>query len=54
MDKQELKTFLNLIMASDPWPTSEEEHLTMLNFADKESKAHGFPDWITAFHELEL
>lgn len=50
----ELRAFLNLLMCSDPSPLNSVEEWTMKQFADAESRRHGYKDWITAYLELEV
>jgi hypothetical protein len=48
----ELRSFCNLFMASDPWPASEEDRAVIDALLDEESKARGYRDWIEAYHKL--
>jgi len=50
MNTQQLKALCNLLMGSDPTPLSAENDRAVRDFADAESRRHGFADWITAFH----
>jgi hypothetical protein len=53
MTDVEFRSFLDLMMCSDPWPASEKAHAALDGFADRQSKAHGYEDWIEAYHCFE-
>ena len=48
----ELKSFVELLMISDPWPLQPNDHVNLETFADREAGRHGFKDWVEAYHEL--
>jgi len=49
MDEKELRAFLSLLMCSDPWPEGVDKTV-LEQFANKESRRHGFSGWIEALH----
>lgn len=49
----EFRALLHLMMASDPWPGTEEENDILIALLDNESIAHGYDNWIVAFHEFQ-
>lgn len=51
MNDKEFRTFLNLMMVSDPWPLSKIDNELMEGFANNESVKRGFDNWIVAYHE---
>ena len=52
MNDNEFRTFLDLLMVSDPWPL-EYGHETLTDFADSQSRERGYSDWIEAYHNFE-
>ena len=50
MNSFELKNFLELIMCSDPWPCDWENEAAVKDFANEESRRHGYEDWVEAYH----
>jgi hypothetical protein len=52
MNEQEFRAFLNLMMCSDPWPASDQDHAELMNFAERCSVAMGYRDWVEAYHQL--
>ena len=50
---EQFRSFLNLMMCSDPWPCTEDDHNYLLGLAAEESKIRGFDDWIVAYHEFQ-
>ena len=52
MTDMQFKSFLDLMMVSDPWPLDERQHSTMLDLADEESGKRGYLNWIVAYHEF--
>jgi hypothetical protein len=53
MTKEELKDFCELLMCTDPDPTATPGCLErMTAFANKQAQAHGFTDWVEAYHKL--
>lgn len=47
------RAFLNLLMASDPWPLSRKEKDILYGLAEHESKKRGYKDWIEAYHNFK-
>ena len=53
MKNNEFRAFLNLMMCSDPWPTSSpDDHESLLEIANQLSIERGFIDWIDAYHRF--
>lgn len=51
MNAIEAKAFLNLMMCSDPWPTSEpKENKILEGWAEKIAKVFGHDSWIETYH----
>ena len=46
------RLFLDLLMASDPWPLEKAAQIELDGEADRESVRRGFDNWIVAFHEF--
>lgn len=54
MNDFEFRSFLDLMMCSDPWPTREaEDNERLVAFANAESRKRGFAEWIDAFHRFK-
>lgn len=53
MDDRHFKAFLSLMMCSDPWPCSEEEHEMLIQLAENEAKQRGYDSWYVAYHEFD-
>lgn len=51
MNDDEFRTFLDLLMVSDPWPL-EYGNEQMTDFADSQARDRGYDGWIVAYHEL--
>ena len=51
MNDDEFRTYLDLLMVSDPWPL-EYGHETMTDLADDQSRLRGYSDWIEAYHKF--
>ena len=55
MTNLEYRHFLNLLMASDPWPLDDGNSQRILLFlADKEATSRGYKDWVEAYHSFDL
>ena len=52
MTENELKAFAELLMVSDPWPINHGQDL-ISDFVDEAARAHGYDDWIDAYHRIE-
>jgi len=52
MTRFEFRAFLDLLMCSDPWPTTCVGHILLSAFADKLALEYGFDDWIDAYYKL--
>lgn len=52
MSDEQLQAFLSLMMCSDPWPTTEDEHIILNDLANEESQKRGYDSWYVAYHEL--
>lgn len=52
MTDQEFRTFMDLMMVSDPWPLGIAEHNDMLGLANREAEKRGYENWIVAYHEM--
>ena len=52
MSDAQFRTFLDLLMVSDPWPLEYGKE-SMDDLADDESRKRGFSDWIEAYHQFE-
>jgi len=48
----QLRSLVDLLMVSDPWPLSREARVALVTLADAESKIRGFYDWYSAYHEM--
>lgn len=55
MTDKEFRSFLNLMMVSDPWPLDEDEveKVILTKFANDQARIRGYRDWIEAFHRFE-
>lgn len=55
MADSEYRFFLDWLMCSDPWPISDSplSEAAMKGIANREAKARGYADWITAYHRFE-
>jgi len=53
MTRNEYIYFLKLLMCSDPYPEccGEDE---LVYFANRTAKEYGYPDWLEAYHEMEM
>ena len=52
MSKSELNDLCELLMCSDPDPTSTPGCLERVKrFADTHAREHGYTDWIDAYHQ---
>lgn len=49
----QFRALLNLMMVSDPWPLSDEEHDRIDWLLDCEAQARGFDRWTEAYHEFD-
>lgn len=52
MTERELRCLLTLLMCDDPTSLDKEDHAQIMAFAERESKSHGFNDWVQAYHAL--
>ena len=56
MNDLEYRSFLDLMMCSDPWPVADtgagDGRQTLVTFADAEAQKRGYDSWIVACHEL--
>lgn len=57
MSDEEFRAFLDLLMASDPWPMgegteAEQAYVVLVDLADRESRNRGYGNWIEAFHQV--
>lgn len=50
MNSLQFRSFLDLLMVSDPWPLDEPAKQRLVGFAEVESQRRGFSDWIEAYH----
>ena len=50
MTDEEFRSFLNLMMCSDPWPTDDEDSIILIKFVEDQSRIRGYENWIEAFH----
>ncbi len=51
MSEKEFRSFLNLLMCSDPWPTGAgKDHVHMVDFANKLAQQRGYTTWVNAYH----
>lgn len=48
----QLKALLTLIICDDPTELPKEERDAIMDFANDESKRHGYRDWVDALHEI--
>jgi len=53
VNEYQLKCLTSLIMAADPSPISDDEGQAIRDFADEESRQHGYEDWIDAYHKID-
>lgn len=53
MNDRQFRALLNLVMASDPTPLSDEEDDTVRDLLANEAHKRGFMDWIEAFHDFQ-
>ena len=61
MEDIEFRSFIDLLMCSDPWPLSWDDLYSGRNtqeilndFADREARDRGYADWIAAHHQMEV
>jgi hypothetical protein len=54
MNDSEYRSFLNLLMCSDPWPASAFDALSLEGLALSEALKRGYPDWIEAYHRHQI
>ena len=52
MSDDEFRTFLDLLMVSDPWPLEYGDE-TMTDLADNLSRERGYSCWVVAYHEFK-
>lgn len=52
MTNEEFKAFLNLLMETDGAGFSDDDHQTLLDYANRHSRELGYYDWIGAYHGL--
>ena len=60
MTDEQFRSFLNLMMCSDPWPVhlvdgrvDQEGYEILLKFANDNSRIRGYRDWTEAFHTFK-
>ena len=46
----EYSALMNLMMVSDPWPTTEIQKRTITDLLNEEAKRRNYDDWIEAYH----
>ena len=46
----EYNALMNLMMASDPWPTTEIQKRTITDLLNEEANRRNYDDWIEAYH----
>ncbi len=50
MNDKQYRAFLNLMMCSDPWPASDEDHFELEHYAERKAADKGYKNWIEAHH----
>lgn len=54
LNDREFLALMNLMMVSDPFPTTHEDQSILKRLLLKESKARGYESWTVAYHEFEV
>lgn len=52
MDRDILRTLLDLTMVSDPWPLKPQQQKPLLEWIDRKVQAKGYSDWVEAYHKM--
>ena len=52
MTLDQFHALVSLLMVSDPWPLTDGEMFTLIEWADSQAQWRGYDGWIDAYHSI--